>query len=454
MTGQGPGSDRDVFKVHKYLCMAPFVHAHLSPLGDFTPCCEIFEPLGDSDGATLDSHWNSKAMAAFREAMLGDQPVASCKKCYAKEAVGLGSRRSYFNTVYRDESDRVGSLVNGFLPEKFKPVDFDLRFSNLCNFRCRSCWHGASSGWFMDAKKLEISSGPGAVITAGANREKILDQLENLLPGTRCIYFAGGESLLMDEHYLLLQQLIQRGRTDIILEYHTNLSSLRLGSHSVLELWKNFTDINVGISVDGMGTTGELIRKGMNWTNFEENLASIRRCCPHVNLHLAVTVSVLNLFHIPDFVTYAMDSLDFDVEDIHLNVLQEPEHYNIQLLPGWMKRKAEKKLSELVTTLPKTAERKPARNPSTSGGEDTILNIINFMYVKSRPGQIPKCIEITRKLDVLRKENTFRTIPDLEPLQSLSLKMQNHWGKILFCYLFILENQFSKYYRWFHKASC
>src|SRR5471032_2993386 len=74
----GPRVDLEsLLKTSRVVCMAPWVHAHLSSLGDFTPCCEIFEPLGESKGATLVSHWNSPAMAAFRLAMLGNAPIRS-----------------------------------------------------------------------------------------------------------------------------------------------------------------------------------------------------------------------------------------------------------------------------------------------------------------------------------------------------------------------------------------
>ena len=58
-TTMAPEAARDgeaLLQRSKIVCMAPWVHAHLSSLGDFTPCCETFEAMGRSEGATLVSH--------------------------------------------------------------------------------------------------------------------------------------------------------------------------------------------------------------------------------------------------------------------------------------------------------------------------------------------------------------------------------------------------------------
>src|SRR5258706_6774890 len=114
----GPRADPEsLLRTSKVVCMAPWVHAHLSSLGDFTPCCEIFEPLGKSERATLASHWNSAAMAEFRLAMLKDAPVPVCRKCYDKEAAGVVSRRQRVNDGVLDEAGRLRATEpDGRLP--------------------------------------------------------------------------------------------------------------------------------------------------------------------------------------------------------------------------------------------------------------------------------------------------------------------------------------------------
>jgi MoaA/NifB/PqqE/SkfB family radical SAM enzyme len=438
MSGKGAQSDRSearhnaraLLKTSKIVCMAPWVHAHLSSLGDFTPCCEIFEPLGPSDGATLVSHWNSDAMASFRTAMLGDTPLEVCRKCYDKEAAGVWSRRQQFNERFRNESDRLSATgSDGTLPDSIQPIDLDLRFSNLCNFRCRSCWHGASSRWFSDAAALGLTKGESAVITAGADREKTFTQVVEQLSVVRSIYFAGGEPLLMEEHYALLEQLVRIGRTDVRLSYNTNLSELRLGNRQVTDLWREFEHVRVGASADGMGAVGELVRKGIKWTSFEENLRTVRESCPHVQLSMATTVSVLNLFHIPEFYSHAHRALGFDHDSIYLNPLQEPHHYNIQILPRSMKRSAAAALTELARSLPENRPSLESAESGRRGGKAAVLDLVDYMRARDDPQYIPSFIKITDRLDALRDEDTFATIPELASMRTAAKRMRTPWAR-------------------------
>jgi MoaA/NifB/PqqE/SkfB family radical SAM enzyme len=424
------GHAKALLKTSKIVCMAPWVHAHLSSLGDFTPCCEIFEPLGTSEGATLVSHWNSDAMASFRTAMLGDAPLKVCGKCYDKEAAGVLSRRQQFNERFRNESDRLSATgSDGTLPDSIQPIDLDLRFSNLCNFRCRSCWHGASSRWFSDATALGLTKGESAVITAGADREKTFAQVMERLPLLRSIYFAGGEPLLMEEHYALLEQLVRVGRTDVRLSYNTNLSELRLGNRQVTDLWRKFEQVWVGASADGMGAVGELVRKGIKWARFEENLRTVRERCPHVRLSMATTVSVLNLFHIPEFWSHAHKALGFDPDSIYLNPLQEPHHYNIQILPQSMKRSAAAALTEFARSLPENGPSLESAESGRQGGKAAVLDIVDYMCARDDPQHIPSFIKITGQLDALRDEDTFAVIPELAPLRTVAKRMRTPWAR-------------------------
>jgi hypothetical protein len=400
--------------------MAPWVHAHMSSLGDFTPCCEIQEPLGESTGATIESVWNSDAMASLRLAMLSEAPQKACRICYEKEKLGATSRRQNFNASYGDQAHRLDATMHdGTVPASVRPIDLDLRFSNLCNFRCRSCWHGASSRWFSDSLALGWTAGKSAIITAGADRAKTLDDAMQRLPELRIIYFAGGEALLMEEHYLILEELLRLGRNDVCLIYNTNLSELSFGGRSAIDLWRQFRDVWVGASADGMGAVGELVRKGMSWRQFEENLQAVRAACPHVHLSLAATISVLNIFHLTDFYRHAVGSIGFAHSEISLNPLQNPPHYNIQILPPDLKHAAATALNALVSSL-----EKDARGKADAGQIETtkanMQHLVNFLWASDERRHIAAFLRITDRLDALRSENTFATIPELAVLRELS----------------------------------
>ena len=426
---------RTFLKTSKVACLAPWVHAHLSSVGEFTPCCEIPESFAKVDGATLASHWNSEAMAKVRLAMLADESLGICAKCYDKESAGATSWREVFNDRYSDLAGRLDQTrPDGTLPVQIQPVDLDLRFSNLCNFRCRSCWHGSSSRWFSDALALGWTAGSSPILDAGADRPRTLAEVFGLLPQLRSLYFAGGEPLLMEEHYTILEEALRLGRSDIELRYTTNLSELGLGNHSVLDLWRRFPTVVVGASADGMGAVGELVRKGMDWKRFEENVLAVRAQCPHVKLSLAVTVSVLNIFYLADFYRHAHEALGFGHRFIQVKPLQIGLHYNIQMLPTKLKHRATKILRAFIARLPEDKPGDTTQEIDRMTGRTGMEQIVAFLWAQNLKGHIPEFVRVTQALDELRGEDTFATIPQLFPLkrreQSILARARRFGGRM------------------------
>ena len=154
-------------------CIIPFMHLHINNFGQITPCCINHMSLGDSKMQTIDSVWNGSKMKSFRETMLNGDKHSSCETCYNKELGGVESLRMQYNK-------RFSYLMAKAKEMQPQPVYFDIRFSNLCNMKCRICWHGASSLWFEDAKKLNQNIGEEALITAEGSFP-LIDQLKGYI---------------------------------------------------------------------------------------------------------------------------------------------------------------------------------------------------------------------------------------------------------------------------------
>ena len=85
------------------------------------------------------------------------------------------------------------------------PTDFqhiDIRFSNLCNFKCRMCNHDFSSNWYEDMKKIRPQNVRETKVLKAT--DTIVEDLIPHLSKIRSFYFAGGEPLIMPEHYKVL----------------------------------------------------------------------------------------------------------------------------------------------------------------------------------------------------------------------------------------------------------
>jgi radical SAM protein with 4Fe4S-binding SPASM domain len=175
--------------------MAPWVHIHTHPTGETYLCCYSrgIAELGNTKSNSLEEIWNSDRMKQTRVNMLNDVPSDECSKCYEKENAGFNnSMRTHFNKYF----GKYIPLTNQTKPDgtfnDFKIRYFDIRFSNLCNFRCRICSPNFSSNWYGDYKKLNIPVEHSQVIYPGKTEDDMLQQIGPHIEHLDQIYFAGG----------------------------------------------------------------------------------------------------------------------------------------------------------------------------------------------------------------------------------------------------------------------
>lgn len=397
-------------------CLAPWVHLHVSAVGAVTPCCEIHEPIGDVRDDDPFDLWRGPRVGAFRRALLEGCPTDACIKCREKDEVGHSSLRANFERRFHHHRDRVARTgADGGLPD-FDPVSLDIRFSNICNFRCRTCWHESSSRWHDDALALGQQAGPVALIRNGLDVDRFLGQLESLLPTLEEVYFAGGEPLLMEEHYRILELLDRRGCHRVALRYNTNLSVLSCKSTEVLSLWRRFPMVEVDASVDGTGPRGELIRNGMCWEDFVRNARRIRGECPHVRFRTHTVVSAFNILCLADLQRSLIEEGLVDWKDLSLGILQVPRVYSIQILPRHLKRRAARRLAAHRGWLADHARRSGAGEEAVERQVRAIDSVVQFMMARDWAYMVPKFTRISRRLDALRGERTERVLPELAAL--------------------------------------
>ena len=321
----------------KPFCLMPFLHFHVGDRGDVRACCVGNIPYGNVNNNTKEEIWNGEAINALREKFLEGESDNRCKVCLDLEKNGAKSIRE--ETFERFPDYKVS--------EHEGPIYFDVRFSNVCNFRCRTCWHGASSKWFNDAKTLGTAIGNKAIIGNLHDFDKFIQEYGSDLIRAEEIYFAGGEPLVTEEHYQLLNWLIERKSTDMRLRYNTNFSILHFKNYNVLKLWESFPSVEVMASIDAMGVEGEYIRKEFSWEGFVQNVKEIKDYS-HINFKVAPTISVYNVKLLPDFYKYLIEQEVIEKEDFYVNILHRPDYFNIQILPKEKKEAVNKLYSQFL----------------------------------------------------------------------------------------------------------
>jgi sulfatase maturation enzyme AslB (radical SAM superfamily) len=224
------------------------------------------------------------------------------------------------------------------------------------------------------------------------------------------IYFAGGEPLMMDEHYRILEELERRERFDVRLIYNTNFTQIKLKDRAVFDYWRKFHSVAVGASLDAMGSRAEYIRKGTDWKIIEDNRREMMETCPKVDFYISPTLSIMNAWHLPDFHRNWVERGLIRPQDLNVNILQDPAHYRIDIAPVKYKQRLRIKFEEHLEWL------RPLDplNRATVGFESAV----NFMMSTDNTTLLPTFWNKIQQLDAVRNENILTVIPELEALDA------------------------------------
>jgi sulfatase maturation enzyme AslB (radical SAM superfamily) len=383
----------------KNFCILPFVHLHMESTGDLSPCAINGECMANVREGRLEELWNSEKYLRMRAAMLADEYVPSCEICYSQERGRGDSLRTRSNQKFENLLANVGTAPS-------KPVFFDLRFSNLCNLKCRSCEHKSSSLWFDDAKALKLEAGDEALIRATEDSKALLAQIRPYLPEAIEFYFAGGEPLVMEEHYDLLDMLVEEGRTDVRLVYNSNFMKTHFKGKSVFEYWQKFSCVTLCISLDAIDEAAAYVRKGTRFANIVENRRLLREMAPHVAVFCTPTVSLLNLGSLTALLKFLLDSAFCPPQNIHLNILEYPLYYNIKAAPKAAKVAIKDALLRFSAAT--------AAHPDLDG---QIRNVISYMESGDLPEQLERFRGTTLTLDRLRDESHLDVFAAEDPVR-------------------------------------
>jgi len=397
----------------KTFCMYPWIHLNASPNGEAMPCCswEYNERMGSTKDYTIKELWNSDKWRELRRNMINDVTHKGCERCYTEERSGFFSNRQSANKHHGHHIDKVSNTLEDGTAQKFEMTYWDIRFSNLCNLSCRSCGHIFSSSWYQDQKALagpEWGKKNKALFWAGRHEVDMLEQLMEHIDYVEQIYFAGGEPLMMKEHYHILEELEKRKKFNVRLVYNTNFTKTKLKDRYVFDYWKKFDNVSIGASLDAMGPHAEYIRKGTVWSDVEENRRRMQEICPNVDFYISPTLSIQNAWHLPDFHRDWVERGFIKPQDLHVNLLQDPDFLRVDIAPLEFKKKlVEKYEKHLEWLMPQDSLQR-----ATQG----FKSAINFINDQDNTDLIPKFWQRMSKLDEIRNEKLLQVIPELNAL--------------------------------------
>jgi len=393
------------------LCVLPWLHLHVGVDGNAFPCCVALngKPLGSLRHSSAVDLFNAKPLRQLRRDMMAGVRNSYCQHCYTIEDANGTSLREVFNKYFAQHADEVERTSPDGSVDPEKIVYLDVRFSNLCNLRCRSCGSAASTAWYQDDPHTAPKD--FRIVRPTASPERLWAEIEPFLGRAEKLHFAGGEPMMMDETYQTLERLLEIGRTDVALTYNTNASTWTHRDWDVLELWKSFKNVTVMASVDGSGARGEYIRKGMNWRKIIENCKRVRRECPDAWFQLNFTIGLMNALHLPDFLDECLAEGLIEADRLDLNFIQHPVHLSLTSLPPALKANVRRLYGERIAELRLSETGKVMAHRMRAA--------IDYMDSRDTTSELGKFRRFTRDLDQKRGESFVETFPELAELMSV-----------------------------------
>ena len=319
--------------------MAPWTHTYLSPQTERRMCCASREPAqnfqqyidtaagtGRYVPITLAQHWNSEHMRSVRRRMMAGETLPECEVCNDR-LLNTDVYRTYFWHLFRHKYDEIWTSTDDTGATTMQPVSWDYRFSNLCNFKCRTCGDMLSSAWETEQRQHAMIdwSNPKNNWMRPEVRGQITEFQDQQIEAEFAeaveqhrveeIYWVGGEPLMYEQHWRYMQRIIELGDGPrVYARYNTNLSRCHYrGVDLYRDILAHIRDWQICASIDGTGAVGEYIRTGLDYqqwlANYQRGL-DLRRHSRQMRLDFTLTLP--GMFEV-QAITNLAQQLDSDI---------------------------------------------------------------------------------------------------------------------------------------------
>lgn len=285
-------------------CYSPWTNLDISPQGVLSPCCKfqvaLYEEKFNIQTHSLLDYVHSDLLSQVREQLKSGQWPAGCERCKIDEDNGIQSKRQL-------DAQRWHSHYSKIDPDRSEFITASVAFGNTCNLKCITCNSSTSSKWHQEyAEVYGVEYKP-----VHFYRRDFVDTLISQVPNLVHLDIPGGEPLLagIAEQKKLLQHYIDSNKaSSITLHYTTNATNFP--DESWIELWSHFQEVDIQLSIDGIGNRYQYIRYPADWNvlvcNVQQYL-ELERQQHNIRLSVSHTVSAYNILYIPEFVGWCAD---------------------------------------------------------------------------------------------------------------------------------------------------
>jgi len=308
-------------------------------------------------------------------------------RCYQYEDIGFGAMRQ----------GALARFTDNTIYQTNKIQHIEVRFSNLCNCKCRICYSKVSSAIASEEKAHGLYNGP-ILKFAGPTEDFVLNEIKQYIDDLEAITFSGGEPMLHWQHWEFLDYLIANNKK-IDIFYYSNGSTISFKGTHITEKWKHFNKILYRVSLDVSGSAVDYWRPGTgaDWDTIVDNIRNIKQKLDNVDIVYVITLAWPTLFRIGQL-----------LEDIHninigefnyvFNAMWEPK-FSIQNLPLDIKQKAREYLESI-----------PLLN------KDKCKYITDYMDSADMSNIMPSAIKHLKEVDIRRNQSFIEVFPEYNDL--------------------------------------
>jgi len=321
------------------MCLAPWTHTYLSPQTERRMCCASREPAQNFEQyidtatgtgryipVTLEQHWNSDHMQNVRRRMLAGDTLPECEVCNDK-LLNTDVYRTYFTHLFNHKLPEIFATTTADGYTTMQPVSWDYRFSNLCNFKCRTCGDMLSSAWETEQRQNDMIDwgDPKNNWMRPEVRQHISQFQDTQIESEFAqavedhrveeVYWVGGEPLMYEQHWRYMKRIIELGDgKNVYARYNTNLSRVDYsGSNLYSDILAHIRDWQICASLDGTGEIGEYIRSGLSYPLFLKNFKQGLEYATHRRqMRLDFTLTLPGMFEVNNITNLAKE-LDVEI---------------------------------------------------------------------------------------------------------------------------------------------
>lgn len=287
--------------------------------GTLDPCCQYTNPfLYKRLPFTEFEEFDRTVRQAMRDDFAAGKQHEGCQKCYQEEAAGWTTLRNFANNWYPDAGDQTYHV--------------ELRLGNYCNLKCIMCSPGSSSSISAERQQHKEKFSSIGIYPYVPDMPHYWETSEfeqfsdEFLSHIQRINITGGEPFMIPEVTTMLDRLMPLNQT-IVLSFNTNMTLL---GEKLLTRLKQFANLEICISLEGVGPMNNYLRYPSKWETIDANIQKVKQQIPQAHLSVNHTFQHASAYSLPALADYcASNNIS-----LHMTLVQGDAYLGFTSVPS------------------------------------------------------------------------------------------------------------------------